>query len=187
MLLHLPLLPNFWMRKQPTIAALRSDVNKYKQQAETARAKLEGTLGATKPKDVKLCHHFRKGNNCSYGDNCNYGHYNPNNPEKKPLPKHPKAGAGPDWPPPIKTKKAKSKAKADPKKKGTKAKAKPEAEPRAEPPKKKKAQIQTKQKKKKTAAAHVPIEVEEEEEDDDDDEEPSAESEDDVDDFENEY
>ena len=115
-----------------TIAALRSDLNKYKQQAETARAKLEGTVGATKPKDVKLCHHFGKGIHCSYGDKFNFGHYNPNDPQKKPLPNHPKAGAGPDWPPPVKTKKAKSKAKADPKKKGTKAKAKPEAKPKGE-------------------------------------------------------
>ena len=159
-----------------TIAALRSDIKTYKQKAETARAKLEGTVGATKPKDGKLCHHFGKGNKCSYGDKCNSGHYNPNDPEKKPLPNHPKAGAGPDWPPPVKTKKAKSEAKADPKEKGTKAKAKPKAKPKADPKKK----VQFKQKKKKTAASHVPIEVEKEEEDDDDDEEPSADSGNDV-------
>ena len=41
-----------------TIAALRSDVNKYKQQAQTARDKLEATVGATKPSKAKLCNHF---------------------------------------------------------------------------------------------------------------------------------
>ena len=60
-----------------TIAALKSDLNKYEQQAETARAKLEGTVGATKPKEKGICHHFGKGNRCTYGDRCNYLHCNP--------------------------------------------------------------------------------------------------------------
>ena len=137
-----------------TIAALKSDLNKYKQQAETARAKLESTAGATKPKD-KICHHFGKGNHCTYGDKCNYLHCNPNYPDKKPLPNHPKAGAGPDWPPPVKTKKAKGEAKEDPKKKSVKAKAKPEAKPKADS-KNKTDKAKIKQKKKKTAAAYVP-------------------------------
>ena len=48
------------------IAALKSELNKYNQQAETARSKLESNAGATKPKDKALCHHFSKGKHCSH-------------------------------------------------------------------------------------------------------------------------
>ena len=123
---------------------MKSEVNKYKQQAKTAQDKLkkDGPLGATKPTSkTKLCNHFKHGKHCSYDDKCGFLHCNPNDPDRKPLPNHPKEGAGPDWPPPVSPKKAKPKAKpkgkAKSKKTGTQPKTK--ADPKVKPKGKAKA------------------------------------------------
>ena len=126
------------------IAVLEGEVNKYKQQAETARAKIgETPIGATKPTSKnKICNHFSKGNHCSYGDKCNFVHCNPNDPDRKPLPNHPKGGAGADWPPPVSPKKANAKPKAKGKAKTKQNATDPKAKGKAKSEPKKKGQGQ---------------------------------------------
>ena len=151
-----------------TIASLKGEVNEYKQQVETARSKLESIAGAMKPVNKGICCHPAKGLHCSYGDKCGYIHCNPKDPDKKPLPNHPKEGAGPNWPPPVKPRgRRRGRLRQVLRRRAPRQRLKLRLWRSPRPLARLMPQLRAKRGFK--AAAHVPVEVDEEGEDDEQD------------------